>query len=145
MDLGIVLKGLGAFGSLASMLSLYFNLRAEGREIAADETRIILKAAEDGESEASDEKLSEQLVTIISKSFLDSAIERIERAEDRFGKAIQDRRYTPAQLDQEADIAKIEVCEMLQLIKDHNEGQLPESQNDYLDSMSRQFKCDEKS
>ena len=76
---------------------------------------------------------------IISSSILDAYRRNINNAEDRFAKVITDIVPTPAQKDQEAKIARAEICSALQNIKDLNEGVLPDED---LETYWRQFRCD---
>lgn len=133
-------EALRALGSLSSMLSAYLALRRERRELSREDARQVVHAGEEGARRVSREGLADTVVRIISRHILDNARKKIDRAERRFGDAIADIRNTPQQVDQEAQIAKAEVCAMLQLIRDHNGNDLPDKE---LEDLWVQFRCDQ--
>jgi len=138
MDTSSGTQILGALGSLAGMLSVYYGFRNRRREIRAEEARAILAAGEKGAAAAASVQTGQKLDMVIGKGLLDSARENVVRQEHRFQGSIIDIRYTPAQKDQEARIARAEICSTLQLIKDHNNGVLPDEE---LDRMWTSYRC----
>ena len=84
------------------------------------------------------ESVQPVIAKVIDKGLLDRSIERVEDATDRFADAVADIRCTPAQLDQEEKIAQATVCRYLQLIRDHNEDELPDDQ---LEQAWKSFRC----
>lgn len=133
---------LGALGSLTNMLSVYFKYRKDKREIQQAERQEMLQASTQGEFAAKADQGAAAAISemVISKRLLDSLSERVINADKRFSDAIADIRYTPAQIDQVAKIAGAEVCAALQMIKDHNDGDLPKGE---LEDFWNAFRCDE--
>jgi hypothetical protein len=78
-------------------------------------------------------------VFLVSDTILDGARRRVEAAEDRFARAINDPRLTPGQLDEEQIRAKWDICATLKLVRDHNDDNLP----DDLDRIWTSWSCKE--
>lgn len=133
---------LGALGSLTNMLNVYINYRKAHHEIKQAEREEMLRVATQGEFAAKADQGAAAAISrmVISKRLLDALNERVVNADKRFSDAVADIRYTPAQIDQEAKIAGAEICAALQIIKDHNDGALPEGE---LEDFWNAFRCNE--
>ena len=84
----------------------------------------------------SDIKSMEEMV--ISEELLQAFIEDIENAQRRFTKAINDPRYSPAEIDREEQRAQLTICEHLRRVKTYNYGRLPGSE---LNHVAESFRC----
>ncbi len=128
-------------GGVASMVTKFLEVRKASVELETELTeqdrREVLNAKEHIEeiSEEEVKKIGEGL--IISRGILKRAVNGIEQAEKRFEDAINDIRYTPAQIDQETKIVQATICSYLQLVKDHNGDNLPSD----LDRFWLSYKC----
>lgn len=130
ITMGILTSTLaGVLGSTASMIASFLKVRKAQlelkNEITEQQRREVIEAKETAVAVTEEEvkEITEQL--IISPGLLNKAVQGIKAAEKRLEEAISDIRYTPAQLDQEIEVAKAEICSNLQFIKDHNGDKLP--------------------
>lgn len=111
-------------GSLASMASAYIAIRRERRDIGERERKQILEAGEKGKDRIHVEGAL-RLLTVIPKGILDAANHRIRQVEKRYEQIIRSPNTKPAELDNEYEKAREEICALLKLIKRHNSGELP--------------------
>jgi hypothetical protein len=77
---------------------------------------------------------------IIDQDLLDALDQNLKNARNRVRRALLDVRNTPNQKDQEIAIARAEVCNTLQTIKDWNGGNLPSA---VLDALWQSNRCDQ--
>ena len=96
---------------------------------------------EEALSEVDEEIISPEVVSdiVISQGLLEAFIQDINEAEKRFTTCINDPRYTPAQIDQEQEIATKKICIHLGKISNFNGGILP---SQWLIQVSNSFQCE---
>ena len=107
--------------SFAALAKAWLEARKAGLELA--EARAKANEAGNRAPEVTSDLDVSNLV--ISQDLLDAYAQDIRSAESRFSAAINDPRYTPAQLSQEEEIARISICTHLGKISDFNGGALP--------------------
>ena len=119
-----VLAWIGGVTSLANMIKAWLEARKAGLDVDEARARVV-DAVNAGEYEVggTEEELASGLV--IDESLLEAFIEDIGKAQERFSAAINDIRYTPAQLDQEQERARVSICTHLQKIREFNDDALP--------------------
>ncbi len=79
-----------------------------------------------------------QLTSMMSQTILNATIDKIKREEIRLTKAIQDIHNTQKDIENEKNIARKEICEILNFIKEHHRGTLP---GEYLNNLFWSFQC----
>lgn len=116
---------------IAAMLKAWLEMRKAALElntVTEEQRKTVLAAGEAASAELPAAELQPFFKIIIARPILKQAVKNIRSAEDRFSQAMGDVRYTPAQVDQEAAIVRSVICHSLQLIRDHNGGELPPGQ-----------------
>ena len=133
---------LNLFGSIASIVSLYqsvsadkakTHIRAKGGNVYFEDIHETLNLSDTLEVDV-------KLLKVIDVNILNAIYDKVDNAKLRFVKALNDPRYTPADLDKEETIAGREICEALEMIKRHNRNQLPDIKA--LNEVWLSFRCD---
>lgn len=96
------------------------------------------KVLEETNSKQESSVAEEKIDLVISDDLLQAFVKDINSASKRFSDCINDPRYTPAQIDQEQDIAKKSICTHLGKITELNQGILPNAE---LIRISKSFQC----
>lgn len=125
-------------GSLASIVSTYWSIRQTGRIPDERLKNLLLYLPKTGPRERLIDLDDIEFVQALPKEIGDAANKRIQRALERYRRAIESQ-MNFLELDREADIAAEEICNFLRLIKKHH-GELPTK--NWRD-LWKQFKCDE--
>lgn len=129
----------GSITALANMVKAWQETRKARIELNKATRQDIVDAANDGEFSISKAELESVQQLVISKTLLDSLVIDIQKAEDRFAKAISDVTYTPAMIDQEEQIARVTICRHLERIKQYNKEILPDGD---LVRVWQSYRCD---
>jgi len=118
---------LNLFGSLASLISLYRTsgvdkakeqIKPKGGNVYFEEINETLILSDTVDIEI-------KYLKVIDNNILDALCNKVENAKSRFVEALNDQRYTPADIAKEETVLSLEVCEALQTIKRLNRDRLP--------------------
>lgn len=135
------LQALGALGSMISAAGSVLGRQGEGapprRLDPKDREEIQLQGRFGSERLLRDPEVPRVLASI-PPQILNPSVDRINRALERFSTAISRTSFTTLDLERESEIASEEICDLLRLIRRHNEGRLPSELEDLWDS----FNCD---
>jgi hypothetical protein len=135
-----VVAWVGALTGLATAVQTWRDAIGSGHSPAIARE----KAAEAGETAATEPPVREAAVRalegqVIDGTLLQTLVDDIKRAQDRFINSLRDPRFNPAQIDQEEAIARASICAHLKRIKGFNNGQLG---HDNLERMWQSNKCE---
>ena len=128
-------------GSFASIVSLYRSVGAdkakahietEGENIYFGDIHETTRLSATIEAEV--EKFK-----VIDDDISNALYNRIIKAKHRFTEALNDPRSRPANLNEEEDIATLEICEALKALKRLNQDRLPDMKN--LNEIWLSFRC----
>jgi len=122
---------LSSITGLGAMIKSWQEARKASLEYAKVKEEVgkkVLAAKTEGEKSITtkDQQVIEGLT--ISPAILKAMIDEMKRAEDRFAAVFGDVTYTPAQIDQEEQIARATICRHLERIKSYNRQELPEGE-----------------
>ena len=119
---------LNLFGSLASIISLYRSagadkvkpqIKTKGGNVYFEDIHETLILSDSVEVDV--EKFE-----VIDENILNAIYNKVDKAKSRFIEALNDPRYTPADLIKEETIVSREICEALEMIKRQNRNRLPD-------------------
>jgi len=128
---------LAALTSLGAMATAWLEARTAHLEFETAKKEVIVAGASAAAGAPSEEReFASELV--ISQDLLSALIADVEKAQTRFASVFVDVRYTPAQVDQEEQIARATICRHLQRIRDFNAGKLPGKR---LEKLWDSFRC----
>lgn len=133
---------LSALGGLNHLLMSQERQRNQNKtrgSTTMDELRQVMRDHALYRSEIANNPYNIAAMFLVSDTIVDGARQRVEGAEDRFARSINDPRLTPGQLDEEEVRAKWDICATLKLVRDHNEDSLPED----LDRIWTSWSCKE--
>ena len=123
--------------ALANMVKAWQDARRSGCELekAREQASDVSKEG-DYTVGAAEQKVAADLV--IDEGLLTALVEDINTAGDRFRNCINDKRYTPAQIDQEEETARAKICTHLGKVREFNDGKLPAAG---LETMWTSWRC----
>jgi hypothetical protein len=111
------------------MLSAYERIRIDDKRRTSTtigDLRHIIEASAFGRFEIANNSRNVAAAYLVGDTLLDGARRRVEGSEDRFARALNDPRVSPGQLDEEESRAQWDICATLKLVRDHNDGLLPQ-------------------
>lgn len=120
-----ILSWIQSVTALANMLKAWLEARKAGLDLTKARASATQAATQGVEFTVGPTEKQFALDLIIDPTLLAAYEKDIRQAQDRFVGAINDLRYTPAQLDQEQEIARATICTHLRRLKEFNNGQLP--------------------
>ena len=123
-------------GSIASMVSAYWAIRATAR-VPDEDVKASVFSAEEARREPPDTR-EIQFVQALPKDIGEAATRRLQRALDRYKKA-WDSPMNVLDLDKESELAAWEICNTLRILMKRH-GELPMKK---WRDLWKQFKCDE--
>ena len=132
---------IGSVTALAGMSKAWLEVRKAGVELTKAR-EIVVKRVTTEASAASrtvDSSTPQPVVVVIGAQLLESLVSDVRAAAERFAKAINDPRYTPADLDREQERAELTVRAHIKRIKEFNAGALP---NEELRQLALSFRCE---
>ena len=123
-----IISLLNVFGSLASIISLYRSAGADKvkPQIKTKGGNVYFEDIHEAMYLSDTVEVDEKLLRVIDENILNAIYNKVDNAKSRFVEALNDPRYTPADLTKEETIVSHEICEALEMIKRHNRDQLPD-------------------
>lgn len=134
-----VLTWITGITAVANMVKAWHDSRRSGVELEIARKQVT-DASEEGDYIVGEAEQKVAADLVIDEGLLVAFVEDIQAAGDRFRNCINDKRYTPAQIDQEAETARTTICTHLQKVRDFNDGQLPAAG---LERMWKSWRCGE--
>ena len=136
MDVLTWINGITAF---ANLLKAWLDARKSGLDLHKAREAATKASAENVEFSVgrTEKELASQLV--IDETLLAAYEKDIRQAQDRFIRVINNPRSTPAQLDQEKEIARVSICKHLRAVRELNSDQLGSAA---LERIWESWKCE---
>ena len=123
--------------SLANMIKAWHEAKTAGLNHA--QTKFKVESAKDNGMFVVDPATAVSSRSMrIAPAILEALVRDIQNAEQRFAGVFGNPIYTPAQIDQEEDIARATICRHIQRIKDLNCGEFPSPD---LARISESYRC----
>jgi hypothetical protein len=138
-----VLTWIQAVTAVATMITSALDVRKAGLDLA-DSRDSVMRAGEVEGRQYSIGPEEKQIATelVIDQELLAAFVQDIRATQERFTNVVNDVRYTPAQQDQELEIAMRTICIHLQRIREFNNGRLPPSGS--LEQIWMSWRCESK-
>jgi hypothetical protein len=132
---------IGSVTALAGMAKAWIELRRAGTDLAKSREAMNTRTAPAGSDRNTSQSNGDGLAVkvVIDAKLLAALLADVRAAADRFSAAINDPRYTPADIDREEQRAELTVRTHINRIREFNAGQLPSEE---LRQLALSFRCE---